>query len=100
MRLSKVFDELADRADLVWVESDCRLVKNNKFWFVHQGICQADALTVSFRKLANNSSADICEAALLHHNIGALSRGSAAQTFKTRAKFQVFTHAQIEMQRI
>src|SRR6267143_1492109 len=67
---------------------------------MHEGICQANALTETFGKLADDSAADVREGALFHDAIHALARFFATQTFEPGAKFEVFPHAHIYMQGI
>src|SRR5262245_9484868 len=98
--LSKVFNELTHRTNLVWIQPDCWLVQNDQFGLMNECIRQAHPLAVPFRKMANDSAADVRQAALLHDNVRAFTRLAEPKPFEPPAKFQILPHAQIRMQRI
>ena len=53
MLFTKVFDQLPDLADLIWIETDCRFIENKKIGLVQERIGQANTLAVTFRERAD-----------------------------------------------
>src|SRR5439155_7768411 len=67
---------------------------------IYQGVSQADALAVTLGELADDTPAHLGQSALLHDPINPLTATFAAKPFETGAKFEVFAHAHVIMQRI
>ena len=47
---AEIFDEFADLPDLIWIETDCWLVENEKIGLVEKRIGQTYSLAITFRE--------------------------------------------------
>ncbi len=54
--LTQVLDELAHLPNLIWIQTDSRLVENKKVRFRQQRVRQPDPLAIAFRQRADELS--------------------------------------------
>ena len=97
MPLAQLLDQGADRADLVRIEADGRLVQDDEVRFVHQRIGEPDALAESFRELADDAFLDVDQAALLEHGVHPFPAAPPAEALQPRAELQELPHPHVEM---
>ena len=71
MRAGQALDQLADGANLVWVQADGGFVQDDQFRLMDQGVGQADALAEAFGELADDAAADFGQPALFHDGVDA-----------------------------
>ena len=64
---AELADQFADLADLVGIEAVGRLVEDQQFGIVDEGVGQSDALAVAFRERLDHLAADRFEAAGVDH---------------------------------
>src|SRR3954469_8086169 len=83
---AEILDELADGADLVWVQANGGLVQDNQFRFVDKRVRQANALAITFGKLADDSLVDIRERTLFEDRFHPLAGPREAQALEARAE--------------
>ena len=50
MLFAEIFDKFADLPDLIWIETDCWLVENEKIGLVEKRIGQTYSLPITFRE--------------------------------------------------
>src|SRR2546421_12706898 len=95
MLLAEILDQLAHLSDLVWIETDRRLVENEKLGLIQERIRESDALSITFRKRADKFSFHLGQAAKLFHVANPLGHATMRNAFECGAIIQILRDAHI-----
>ena len=96
---AEVADEIADEADLVRIESDGGLIKDEEVRFVNHRVGQAHALPEALRELPDDFFSDLIEAAHLEDIAHALGEAALGDTLQSSSVAEKFTNAHVEVER-
>jgi hypothetical protein len=70
---AKLFDELSNGTNLVWIQADGWLIQNNQLRFMHERIGQSNALPITFGKVTDDFFLHVGQSALLHNDINSFA---------------------------
>ena len=99
MLLAQVFDQFTHLADLIWVETNRRLIENEKVGLVQKGIGQTDALAVTLGKCAYGFFLHLFQPAKLFHIANPLCDPAMRDSFEGGPIIEIFSHAHIVVER-
>ena len=99
MLLAQVLDELADRPDLVGIESVCWFVQNEQGRVVNESVGETHPLTVSFGKGLDHLATDIGQAAGFHHFPESLAEPASRKTSDRSPKTEILPDPHVGIER-
>ena len=82
---AQIFDQFAHLPDLIWIETDRRLVENEKIRFVQQRVRQANPLTITFGERADQLLLDFLKSAKFFYISDSFRNAPARDRFERRA---------------
>ncbi len=99
MALTQLADEVARLPDLAGVEPVGRLVEDEEFRLVDEGVGESHALAVAFREGADDLALDGGEAAGIHRLVHRGLRLAVDEPLEPGAEAEVFPDAQVGIER-
>src|SRR5262245_61396114 len=96
---AQVLDELTHLADLIRIQTDRRLIKNQELWFVDHRVRQTDPLTESLRQGGDHFSLHLGQATKVGDIRQPLLNSTAGHAFESRAEREILIHPHVVWQR-
>src|SRR5882724_3310462 len=95
MLLAEIFDQFAHLPDLVWIETNGRLVENKEFGLIYECIGQTDSLAITFGKCTDQFSLHFAQAAQFLYVADAFGHAAMWHAFKRGTVIKVFRYPHI-----
>src|SRR5207249_9603226 len=96
---AQILDYLAHLTDLIWIETDSRLIENEKIGFVQKRICQTDPLAITLGESTDHFPLHLLKTAKFLYVANTLGNAAVRDRFERRAIIKVFRHAHVIIER-